>query len=437
MDTTARARSLRLSILEGALHAVMVGVSESYLGALAVKLGHADAELAWLGAGPMVIGALSQLASPWAQRQLGSRRRFIILGAVLQGLAHLGLLAIALQGQPAFWPFLAVKALYWASGMGIGPAWNVWIGALTQDIDRNRYLARRTSIVSATLLTAYVSAGLALQWAPALMGGVMPVFASLHALALAARLVSAALFWRHLDLPLPPYEPGATRRRMRAALGSLRGGVVGLQVSFQFGAALAFPLFAPYILRDLRLDLIDFMLIMGASMLSKAALTTTLGRLVKRVGLRAALFTGMLGVASATALWTVLSSVPAICAAQLLGGASWALIELSMLQLLLGEAREDARAELFAVSTSLTSLAQLAAGLLGASLVHVLGGYREVILLSASLRALPALIVLMPRFRAQLVQMPGLFFRIISARADGGQIRLPILDPKRKKDPKE
>ena len=98
------------------------------------------------------------------------------------------------------------------------------------------------------------------------------------------------------------------------------------------------------------------------------------------------------------------------------------------MQLLLSEADESSRAELFAVSTSLTSVAHLAAGLLGARLVAYFDSYTAVFAISAAFRSLPAVFLLSPALGRRVAAMPRWFFRVISARADGGQIRVPIVE---------
>src|SRR5688572_20110365 len=148
-------RSLRISIIEGCLHAVMVGVSESYLGALAVQLGHKDLALALLVTLPLLVGSIAQLSASALVRALGTRKRAVLLLASVQAAVHLGLVVIAVFEVNSFLALLAVKSLYWASGMAIGPAWNAWMGSLTKDIDRSRYFALRSGMVQIALLIAY------------------------------------------------------------------------------------------------------------------------------------------------------------------------------------------------------------------------------------------------------------------------------------------
>ena len=81
-------------MLEGALHAVMVGVAESYLGAFAVELGHGARHLALLSTLPLLAGAVVQLLSPVLCAVLGSRKRLVVAGALGQTASLAALLSI-------------------------------------------------------------------------------------------------------------------------------------------------------------------------------------------------------------------------------------------------------------------------------------------------------------------------------------------------------
>ena len=135
-------RALKLSVLDGVLHALMLGVSESYFGACAYALGHTDTALALLTL-PLFAGALAQAFTGPLVLWLGSRKRLVVLGAIIQTLSHVGLIAIAASGVTALWPLLSLVLLYFVSGMVMVPAWGAWMGALTEGIDRERYFAVR------------------------------------------------------------------------------------------------------------------------------------------------------------------------------------------------------------------------------------------------------------------------------------------------------
>jgi hypothetical protein len=93
-------RALELSLFDGVLYAIMVGCSESYLGALAVELGHRGTSLAVLVTVPVLIGAVAQLASgtlaEWVDRLQPGLRGLDSLGVQVRvlDLRHVDLAAL-------------------------------------------------------------------------------------------------------------------------------------------------------------------------------------------------------------------------------------------------------------------------------------------------------------------------------------------------------
>lgn len=426
-------RSLSLSVAEGAFWAVMVGVSESYLGALAVELGHKDLALALLVTLPLLVGALAQVASPKLVHLLGSRQRVCVYGALLQALVHLGFFAIAWFEIRSFWALLLAKVLYWATGMAIGPAWNAWMGALTRGINRGRYFSSRSAVIYVVLLAAYAAAGVLLEAARD-DGALLSMFAALHLVALGGRLASAAALRAKAD----PFDDeakqdGALLPKMKAAVRHSKWRVALFVIVFYFGANVGIPFFTPYMLRVLHFDFFDFMLVQAVAVATKAVTFPVWGRAAERMGLRAVLFLSTLGVAVVSITWASATSVGEIIAIQALSGVSWAGFEFASFQLLLKSARDEHRVAFFAVSTSLTGVAQVTGSLVGTWLLTAVPlGYEVAFVASGFGRALPLLLLLSPMIAGlSRGELPKVFFRVISVRPDGAAVRTPIVSGER------
>src|SRR6187455_1572051 len=71
-------RALRISNWDGCVYALMLGVSESYFGAMAVELGHRDAALGFLLTVPMLFGSVAQLFAGPLTALLGARKRLVV-----------------------------------------------------------------------------------------------------------------------------------------------------------------------------------------------------------------------------------------------------------------------------------------------------------------------------------------------------------------------
>ncbi|MEZ4256197.1 MAG: MFS transporter [Polyangiales bacterium] len=426
LDTVTRDRALRWSIIDGAFNAVMVGVGESYLGALAVELGHRDTELAVLLTLPLLAGALAQLASSTLARWLGSRKRVVLLGASVQALSHLGFIAIAATQTSSFWALLSVKFLFWVSGSLAVPAWGAWMATLTEGISREQYFGRRSAVVQGVLLFAFAAGGWMLHRAQAAGAShVLPAFVLLHGVALAARVLSTSSLAMQFDSPVPPRRGSTLAALVRAARTSSWQTPVYL-ATLMFGAYVAVPFFTPYMIRVLGLGYSEFALLTAAPILVKVVSYPLFHRFAERFGLRAMLVAACVGISLVSLLWAVSRDMSVLMTSQALSGIAWGALEYSSFQLLLFAAHEDSRLEFLSLANSLNGAVQLVGALAGGLLIRH-GGfeYQSIFLISAVGRALPLLFIVafIPKQVSQ--NLPRLLYRLTSVRPAGGMFRRP------------
>jgi MFS family permease len=385
-------RALRISIVDGVLFALMVGVSESYFGACAVALGHGDTALALLTTLPLFAGAVGQAFTSPLVLYLGSRKRLVATGALVQALSHLGLVALAALALPSFWLLLGLIILYYVSGMIIQPAWGAWMGELTERRDRERFFALRSTCMSVSMLSAFVWAGYQLRDGAA-HHDVSRTYAWLFGLGFVARFASSALLYRQPD-PLPVRRDTLRRvlARTRSAVKGDRFQIALLLGVWMLGAQISIPFYAPYMLKTLSLGYEGYALVCALQLLSKAAAFPCMRWLSRRVGLRHMLAGSMVAAALVALSWGVAQSIPGLFFAQILSGVAWAAYEFASFQVLLQNARPKQRVEFLAMAASFGGLMQLSGALLG-SMLLARGGmhYRDVFIVSALARALPVL----------------------------------------------
>lgn len=422
-------RSLRLSVLDGALYAVMLGTSESYLGAFAVALGHDSQALAILSTLPMVVGAFAQLLAGTVVRALGGHKRLVAAAAALQALAHLGFIAIALTSESALLPLLVTKVLFW-TGASIGaPAWSAWMAKLTARVPRERYFARRSLILNVVLLVSFLAAGGVLELGRA-SERTLPAFALLFAAALVARALSAtALALKH--------DPGGdiagaltvvTRAREAFRVPGARIAVV--LALLHLGTYVSAPFYTPFMLQRLEMGYLEFSLLTAVSILAKALSFLLWRHASRRFGLLFVLVAGVSGATTLALMWALHPSFGMILGAQALGGLSWGAVEFASFQLLLKTTRDDLRVEFFSLSNCLTGAAQLAGALTGGALLERgLLDYQPLFLISSAGRAL-SLLALFGAPAALLVVKPtaALVTRMLSVRPSAGAVARPLVD---------
>ena len=110
-------RSLRHSVRDGMAYSVMAGGGETYLSAYALFLKATAPQVALVTTLPTLLGSLAQLFSAWVGRRVGRRKPIILVGAALQGLTWLPLLALPLLFPAHAVPLLlGIVTLYFAGG---------------------------------------------------------------------------------------------------------------------------------------------------------------------------------------------------------------------------------------------------------------------------------------------------------------------------------
>lgn len=390
-----RNRALKLSIVDGMLHAIMLGFSESYVGALAVALGHDDVNLGLLATIPIVVGALAQLLSGPAVAVLGGRKRVVVLAAALQACCLLGFSALALAEESRLGPFLVLKCLFWfLASIGV-PAWGAWIAVLTEDVERERYFAWRLGFVHLALLAGFSGAGTFLQscshhsrqmWGFGVVFAVGTVARGLSSLVLAAQYepVSSSVMRARSSLQ---------RLRMALAEGHWRSAYY--LAALLFAGNLAIPFFTPYMLRTLQLSYGAFTWLMALSVAAKAVSYTFCHRATARVGLYGLVSICGLGVAIVPVLWGLCDGLVALSAIQVASGVAWAGVEFATYQLLLRGAGDEVRLEFLALSASLSAVAQLGGAIIGGQLLDRFQlAYVDLFILSGMCRAVALLVLL-------------------------------------------
>lgn len=389
--------SLRASVIDSAFYGAMVGISENYMGALAVSLGFNNAELAMLSSLPLLAGACSQLIAGYLVNIVGGRKRLVLFSCCLQAVGLVLLWWIAHQQIQSFRFLLFVKTLYWLGGMVHIPAWNCWIGALTGQIHRERFFAWRSAVSQSALFAAYACGGWVLE-AGRKNFQLFDGFAALFVVGAIARMLSVAT----LSVQQEPAEDankaetlGSIFERMRKVIEVSHWRVALFIALVQFGSYLAIPFYAPYMLRTWHFDFIDYAVISSISILSKTLAFPFCYKLAAHFGLRRMLLIGACGVSIAPVLWIPFHDIAHLACVQIVSGVAWALFEFAGFQLLFGSSPGHWRVIFFSLSTSMTSVAQVLGGLTGAALMYWLPyGYPGAFVASTLCRALPLLLLL-------------------------------------------
>lgn len=419
-------RSLVISVVEGSLHAVMLGAAESYLGALAVELGHGPLNQAWLATVPLALSSISQLASGSLARLWG-RKWVTVAGAFGQGLSMGGLALIALGGYRGLGAFLLAKSAFFIFGGILTPTWNSWITALTANVSRERYFGRRSTINQTCVFLAFLAAGYTLHGT----GGDLATFALLCGVGLVARVASSIALAMHTDVDDAALQLGSLSAWQRC-VGAYRHSQfrVATYLAFMmFGATISTPFFTPYMLRELGMDYALFASLSATSLASKALFFPMSHRFAARLGLSKLLVLAGVGVALVPICWSMGTRLEWLLWVHILSGASWAALEYSSFQLMMRDTPAEYRTEFFSLANSSSGVLQVIASWIGGTLLrdNVLT-YTQIFTVSGVLRAIPLCFLLFQlsrlRIPRRLVPLP---MRPMTVRPSAGTVERPIL----------
>jgi MFS family permease len=322
--------------------------------------------------------------------------------------------------------------------MSAGPAWNVWVEQLVPKPIRARFFSQRTWASQIGILAGLLGGGAALQWF-ARGGHAVTGFAALFLVAAGCRLWSSRLLSRQSE-PRPPGEE-EIQLGLRDLFQRIRRGAGGrllLTLVLLTGAvAIVSPFFTPYMLVQLHLSYTQYMLLIGISFGAKILTLPGLGKLASRLGATLLLRTGAAGVVAIPFLWLVSTDFTYLLGVQILGGASWASLELAFF-LLLFEAIPSAERTSLLVAYNLANAVALVGGsLLGSVLFEGVGmgatGYRTLFLVSGAARIVASLLLL----RGLGLRGKGirLVMRSIALRPSAGSLGRPILGALRPRPP--
>jgi MFS family permease len=386
----------------------MAGVAEAYLPAFALAIGMSPVLAGLVATLPLLAGGVLQLLAPRAIPRTSSLRRWAVGSVLLQALAFVPLVALALCGGPAIPIVFGAAAIYWAAGMSSSAGWTPWMARVVPARLRGRFFARRHGLLQATTLLGMIGSGAALNAFG--VSHVRTVYAAMFAAAALGRVVSAVMLARQgqgVD------ETPRRRMRFRSIPPKLRGtgraSLLGYLIATLAAASISSPFLAPYLLRTMGLDYVRYSIYTATIVVAKIVALPILGRLMSRAGVRRVLTVCAFGIAPIPLIWIMVDSFTGLIALQIYGGIVWAGFELGMLLALFDAADDAERTTMQVAFSALQSFGTAAASLVGGAVLGTLGSdhhaYVWVFVLSAAAR-LAAVLLLVRQLRRLLVAVP-------------------------------
>lgn len=369
-DEARLERDLAASSADGAAYGLMVGIGETYLQPFVLAIGHGAVFAGMIASVPQLLGGLLQMVSPAGVAALQSHARWVTVCVLMQAICFVPLVVGAWSGHLSAGMVMLIVSIYWAAGLGAGPAWNTWQGTLVPAERRATFFARRSRLMQFTTLVGFLAGGFGLQAGKA-SDREMAVYLTLFAVAGLARFTCVYCLTQQSEpQPMPP-----SMRRLPASIvwKRLTSGTTGrlllFAIAMQAGVSISGPYFVPYMRRVLNHEYWEYTSILGVSLVAKFVTLPLWGRVAQRSGARALLWMASLSVVPMSIAWCCGSGYWWLVFVQVMAGVAWAAYELALLLMFFEAIPEDERTSILTAYNLANTLALVFGSLVGAALL--------------------------------------------------------------------
>jgi MFS family permease len=388
----------------------MVGLTQNYITPYALQMSASTTQIGFLAGIPSLAQVLTQIMSPLLVERLGSRKRFILLGAFLHTAMWLPILLIPyiFHGSQMIWWLIAFITLCTAfDAMGNAP-WNSMMADLVPEQVRGRYFSSRSRIASfITLILSLVG------------GGVLQLFTKNGYLGftiiLSGALISrffSAYYLSQMDEPpalTPKTKQASILQLSRSLVSTNIGKFILFNALLSLTANFASPFFSVYMLRDLRFNYLTYFIVTAIPILTTLLFIPFWGRRIDKSGNITVLKVTTLFVPVLPILWLVSSNVYYLCGVQALAGISWAGCNLAINLFLYSATPAENRTRFIALNNVLmfagVSIGSLLGGIMAPVVPHIMNNNLLTIFLISGLGRIAVVLIFLPRI-TEVRQVP-------------------------------
>lgn len=405
-----REKSLRLSLIDAFLSALMVGAGETYLPAYSLSIGMGEIFAGVLASMPIVSGAILQLITPRGLQRVQSHKHWVVASSLLQALTFIPLIYFSTTRAPDFWTLFFILTLYWGSGFSSGLAWNYWMGRLVQVDEGNRYFSKRARISQIGILLGLIGGGVALHNKVEL-GPFSSVFTLLFVFAGSCRLLSSFILSNQYFDPLWQREQRLGLRdswKVFWANKSKRQFFFFL-APFQAAVFVSSPFVTPYMLAQVKMDYGTYMTAIGTLFIGKILALMLIERYRGSTSGFSLLTLGAAAIVPAPAFWALSSSANYIFVLQLYSGFAWAFVEVGLSLIFFKDLKNEEKIPVLTVYNLLNSVAIILGTYFGGKILWLFGekitSYYAVFVLGAVARGV-SFVPLYRYVKSQLTVLP-------------------------------
>lgn len=313
---------------EAVASSTMTATCDNFMNAFALHLGATSIQMGFLTGMPQLLGSFLQLVSVGLGNWF-SRRRIVLLSALLQTLLMFGFAVLAVLRRPGLVESLIMLVmLYHASSNLIQPQWRAWMGSLVPQRQRGRFFAARSKLTIGTSLAMFLVGGLLLSLSDRFELAWIGFFA-LFFISAIGRAFSCFFLWSMHDPHVPSTDQRTTTvlgtvLRIRDSMGdtTFRNYTIFF-AGMQGAVAVSGPFFAVYMLEELHYTYIEYSINLMASIATQFTMLRYWGKVSDRHGNRIVMLLCSVLMPVIPVLWLFSDNYYWLLVAQLISGLAW------------------------------------------------------------------------------------------------------------------
>ena len=359
-------KSLSISWKEGIPAAMMSGVMDYYVVPFGLFLGASAQAVGLLAAVPNLLGSIAPLYAVQMVRCVGSRLRFVILASLLQAAALIPIALLALYVFEERIAALIIGAAAFKVLMNlITPAWGSLMSDYLPAEQRGKYFGWRSQVVGVSASISVALSGILLQRMQSAFEAIGYFLLFFGAAFL--RFCSAFLLSKMTDLPL--HQTSESDFTFLMFLRRFRESnfikFIIFVSSVLFATHMAAPFFSVYMLRDLQMNYVQFMIIQITAVIAGLVAFPIWGRHADLVGNAKILKSTGLIIPFLPCLWIISANVWYLIVIQIIGGFVWAGFNLCMTNYIYDAVTPEKRVRCIGYFNLITGIAMFSGALLG------------------------------------------------------------------------
>ena len=392
-------QSLKYATIEGAASAGMVGFSEQYITPFALEMGATKMQVGLLNSIPNFFMIFFTLKAAHLVEKIGSRKKAILALVVLDifSLVPLLLVPLFLDRGPVVW-FSLIALSFFLPPIMISPIWGSLMADIVPTRRMGKYFGRRSAIVGLTTLAcSFIAAWVLNLFSEQVMTG----FSIIFGVAIAFRVASWLCFTRIHEPPMEvaTSQPFGFVDFVRETKSSNLARFIIFVCLMNFTLNLAGPFQTVYLISNLELDYVSYMIILNASAVATLFTLGYWGRRADKLGNVKVIKGAAILMPIAPILWAFSHNFFYLLAAQLLAGFAWAGFNLCGPNFIYEASPKERRARYLAyfsaINVAALALGAFAGGLLSSVLPPTAGSrLLSLFLLAGILRAFIAAVFL-------------------------------------------